>query len=244
MPSPPPATRLWPLPLLAGLLPAAAALIALLLYAQQQGAFCNAFVDDCVSISRMAKHGLANHLFRVLVLPGAVLQCLTWLVAAERFAAAGRGRVAVALMLAFGLVSAATLVVYGSFLGSDGEIYRWLRRRGPLLYFGGTFVAMLAYLRCASRRPAAHAMSLTLAQQRAMRGLMAFVAAVALCHALASAGPFARLEDRIENLSEWWGALALTLAFFVIARAWQTGGLVVSIDQTSCSRPRTTRWPA
>ena len=229
MPSPPPATRLWPLPLLAGLLPAAAALIALLLHAQQQGAFCNAFVDDCVSISRMAKHGLANHLFRVLVLPGAVLQCLTWLVAAERFAAAGRGRVAVALMLAFGLVSAATLVVYGSFLGSDGDIYRWLRRRGTIGYFAGTYVAMLWFLLASRGLHAAQRLVLPRLHVWALGGLLAFVAAIGIGHGVGTL----RGSDTLENLTEWWAALGLTLTFVVMAAMWRRWELAAAIDLRS-----------
>lgn len=225
----PAATPLWPLPLAAGLLPAVAVLAALLLYAQAQGVFCNAFVDDCVSISRMAKQGLANHLFRALVLPGAVLQALTWLVAADRFGAAGVARWRVRLLLGCGLVAALTLIVYGSFLGSEGEIYRWLRRRGPLLYFGGTYLAMVLFVRCARSLPVGHELALATRHVRTMVALLLFVLGVSVSHALASVSAWPGLEDRVENLSEWWGALALTIGFVVVAAAWRRWGLALSV---------------
>jgi len=79
-----PGVALWPLALVAGLLPAVAALLALAL-ALQAGLVpaCNPFVDGCVSISRAARHGLPNHVFRALVLPAAVLQALAWLLQAR-----------------------------------------------------------------------------------------------------------------------------------------------------------------
>ena len=47
------AIPLWPLPALAALLPAAGALLALALYRNADGSFCNPFLADCGSISRI-----------------------------------------------------------------------------------------------------------------------------------------------------------------------------------------------
>jgi len=38
---------------------------------------CNPYLEGCVSISRAARHGLPNHLFKALVLPAAALQGVT-----------------------------------------------------------------------------------------------------------------------------------------------------------------------
>lgn len=216
---------LWPLPLAAALLPAVATLLALAAYTGGDGGFCNPFIDDCVSISRMAKHGWANHVFRALVLPGAVLQLLTWLVVAGTFADAAPARRDVQLLVALGACAGISLVVYGSFLGSDGAIYHWLRHWGPLLYFGSTYLAMLVFARAARHLHDAGVLDLPRRDARAMHALLALVAVVALVHGFASVGPFAALEDRVENLSEWWGATAMTLVFVVMARLWAHWGL-------------------
>lgn len=225
----PGALPLWPLPLLAGLVPALGVLLVLRLFTGPGGASCNAFVDDCGSISRMARHGLANQLFRSFVIPGAVLQMLTWLAAARALAAAGlaqRDAFAVALV---GLCAGVALVAYGSVLGSEGDLYLWLRRWGTLAYFGGTYLAMLLFARAAQRLHAAHRLALPRGHGRMMLGLLAFIAAACLGHVFASAGPFPEWEDRIENLTEWWGALALTLAFVTMAALWRRWGLGITI---------------
>ena len=78
-----PAWPAWPLPLMAGVLPLLATLIAYTL-SVRLGLIeaCNPFIDGCISISRAARHALPNHLFRALLLPAAVLQALCWLLCA------------------------------------------------------------------------------------------------------------------------------------------------------------------
>ena len=227
---PPRAVPLWPLPLVAGLLPAIAALLALALYAGEGGSSCNPFIGDCASISRMARHGVASHLFRALVLPGAVLQALTWLTAAHVFAAAGLTRHDAFLLALLGVCAGVSLVVYGSFLGADGEAYRWLRRWGTLIYFGGTYLAMLIFARASQRLHAAHRLVLPRSHGRVMLALLAFLAAISLFHVFAPMVS-ADLKDRIENYTEWWGSLAFTLNFVTMASLWRRWGLVASVTQ-------------
>ena len=61
---------LWPLALLAGLLPLVATAIAYFM-STRMGLVpeCNPFFEGCVSISRAARHDLPNILFRALLLP-------------------------------------------------------------------------------------------------------------------------------------------------------------------------------
>lgn len=226
----PRASPLWPLPLLAGLLPALGTLVALLLYKGSDGSFCNPFIDDCVSISRMARNGVANQVFRALVLPGAVLQALTWLAATHTILGTGCGRRDAFPVALLGVCAAAMLVVYGAFLGSDGEVYGWLRHWGTLVYFGGTYLAMLVFARALQRLHHARRLVLPRGPGGMMLGLLAFIAVLSLCHGFASLSGFTELEDRIENLTEWWGSLAMTLCFAVIASLWARWGMVVTIS--------------
>ena len=233
----PRALPLWPLPLIAGLLPAIATLLALALFTGEGNtpASCNPFIDDCVSISRMAKHGLANQLFRALVLPAAVFQVLTWLTAAHAFAAVGlRRRDAFALAI-LGVCAGVALVAYGTFLGTDGEIYRWLRRWGTLIYYAGTYFVMLIFARSSRGLHAAQRLDLPRGHGRAMLALLAFIAGICLFHGFASLVS-AALVDRVENLTEWWGSVALTLIFLIIASLWRRWGLVVTIGLQRAGR--------
>jgi hypothetical protein len=202
-------------------LPAVAALLSLLLYARSNG-WCNPFVDDCVSISRMARHeGLATSLFRALVLPGAVLQALTWLAGACALFDAGLARRRALLLAALGSCASLMLVVYGSFLGTDGPVYPWLRRWGTLTYFGGTYLTMLSFASAVLRLRQAQRLTLPPRLLRVVLALLAFIGALGLLHGFSAAAAFAVLEDRIENLTEWWGSLALTLVFVTMGSIWR-----------------------
>jgi hypothetical protein len=214
---------LWPLALAAGLLPAAAALIAFALALQEGLApACNPFIEGCVSISRAARHGLPNHVFRALVLPAAVLQALAWLVQARTLSsmapAARRSATALAVL---GVAAGIALVLYGSFLGTEGPTYRWLRRYGTVVYFGGTCLAMLVLGRALQRLHTLGAMHFPRGHERALLVLFGAIVLLGLGNTLAGLWADAALQDRIENATEWWGSLGLTLAFVAVADLWR-----------------------
>lgn len=220
----PQALPLWPLPLLAGLLPAAAALLALWL-SMQQGLVpaCNPFVEGCVSVSRAARHGLPNTLFRALVLPAAALQALSWLLLARWLAIAGGRAARLRALGALGFVAAVALVLYGAFLGTEGEIYRALRRYGTVVYFGFTALCMLIAGAELQRVPAAGAVA------RALPLLLTLLVLLGLANALAAPWLDEALRDRVQNVTEWWAALILSAIFVLLARACRGARLALTV---------------
>lgn len=223
---------LWPLALLAGLLPAVAAVLAFAL-ASHAGLVpsCNPFIEGCVSISRAARHDLPNHVFRALVLPAAVLQALVWMAQAQALRALGApsaSRSASALAW-LGVAAGVALVLYGSFLGTEGATYRWLRRYGTVVYFGGTCLAMLVLGRALQRLHALGALELPHWHERTLLALFAAIVLMGLGNALVGTLADAVLKDRIENATEWWGSLGLTLGFVVLAALWRRWGLTVQL---------------
>lgn len=222
------AVALWPLALAAGLLPAVAALLAYAIALHEGLApACNPFVEGCVSISRAARHGLANHVFRALVLPAAVLQALTWLLQARALALAAppASRRSAAALAVLGVAAGVALVLYGSFLGTEGQAYRWLRRYGTVVYFGGTCLAMLLLGRALQRLHARGALHFARGPERMLLGLFGAIVLLGLGNTLGAAWADDALRDRIENATEWWGSLGLTLAFMVLAWLWRRWGL-------------------
>lgn len=127
---------LWPIPVLVALVPSAAAHLA---YAVSIEAghvpACVPYLEGCTSISRAARNGLGNHLFRLLMLPSALLLALhwfsvrTWLRLHHSDPRAGRS------LLWLAPFAGIALATYVAFLGTDGDVYRWLRRNGAQLYF-------------------------------------------------------------------------------------------------------------
>lgn len=231
---------LWPLPLAAGLLPAIAAALALAIAIDASLVpACNPFLDGCVSISRAARHGLANHLFRALVLPAGVLQALTWVAAAQSLHDLG-DRAAMQrsarTLAGIGAAAGLALVLYATFLGTEGQAYRWLRRYGTVVAFGGTCLALLVLGRALQRLRATRHVELPRGHERVVLGLFGLVVLFGLGNALAGAWADATLKDRIENATEWWGSLCLTLAFAVIASLWRRWGLRVRLSWPPLAR--------
>ena len=214
--------RLWPLPLLAGVLPFVATALAFDL-ATRSGLVpdCNPFLDGCMSISRTARHGLANVLFRALVLPAAVLQALCWCAAPAWVRSLGvPGNRWLRALPALGMIAAVALVLYGACLGVEGEGYRMVRRYTVPLYFGLTCIAMLVVSHGAWRG-------------MGHRGALALLAACMALPLLGLAHVFLPLAlssvagDALENITEWWGGAIFTVFFLALAQAWRRTGLAI-----------------
>src|SRR5690606_30873198 len=93
--------------------------------------------------------GLGNHVFRAAMMPAATLQILMWLLTAAWLHRQRRmSGLAVALAVAFGLLAGLAMILYATFLGTDGGVYRLLRSYGVKLYFAFTYLALLLVLRC------------------------------------------------------------------------------------------------
>jgi hypothetical protein len=216
---------------LAGLLPILAAHLAYLMniWAGTHLAsefICIPYLDGCVSISRAARSGPGLHLFRSLMLPSAVLLLLSWEFVREwlRGMNACTGRRAW-LIGGLGAVGAFFLVFYATWLGTEGEWYRWLRRYGVIFYFAGTALAQLLLIWVLWPQ------RMQLAGGRLVPPITALTALVSLQWALGVFSSIKRLifddpqlVDRIENIIEWCYALPMATAFIVIAWMFRRTG--------------------
>ena len=171
--------------------------------------------------ARAGRHGLPNILFRGLLLPAAVLQAMCWLLCPAWLSTLGAAadrwqRVLPTLGVAAGLV----LALYGSFLGTEGEAYRWLRRYGVVFYFGLTCIGMPVVsdqmLRRLHDRPHERRIAFVLCGPCMMLPLLG------LAHVLLPlwwSSPTAK--DALENIVEWWAGAIFTAFFFGLAWAWR-----------------------
>lgn len=217
---------LWLLPLVAGLLPFVAAVAALVL-AIQAGQFpaCVPLIDGCVSVSRAGRYDLPNHVFRALVLPAAVLQALTWLACHAWLRKRGIARAPGLRALPWlGIIAGVFLILYGTFLGTEGDAYRWMRRYGVIVYFGFTYLAMLItgsalwYAKHSRLGPP-------------ILALCALILVIGLAQVFVP--PFIGDEgfkNRFENVLEWHTGLAFTVFFILLAVIWRTTRLSLHIQ--------------
>lgn len=217
-----PPVPLWPLPLAVAATLVVATHLAWWLSVQAGHVpWCIPYLEGCTSISRAARHGLGNHLFRLMVLPCALLVGIHWWLAGRWLRARGGGGAA---MLVLGIIGAVSLATYATFLGTEGEAYRFLRRYGVVVYFGCSYLAQLLFLRRAQA---------TGPMDRPARWLM-----LAICVAMLALGMThvvvaaliggTDLQDRLENVFEWHLGVLLVGWFVVHARLWHREGYALA----------------
>ena len=227
--------QLWWIPLLAGALPLLGIAVAFpVAVSEGQFASCNPLLEGCVSISRAARHGLPNHLFRALVLPAAVLQAGVWVLSPGWLRAIGSPPARLSGWVPWlGLAAMAFLILYGTFLGTEGTWYRWMRRYGVIFYFGLTCILMLVVSGAIHRAAAA-----TKRFRRSAGLLLGLCMALPLLGVLNSLAPLVIADsvavDRFENATEWWGGLVFTLFFGMLATLWRRSGYAM---QTALTKP-------
>jgi hypothetical protein len=216
-----PLLPLWPLALIAGVLPLVATVLATTV-SMQQGLVpsCNPLWDGCTSISRAGRYELPNLLFQSLMVPAATLQALVWVLVARWLWQLG-GRTATRGWIApLGVVAGIALVVYGTFLGTEGQVYRWLRQYGTVVYFGFTCLNLLFTGQAVQQLVRQGRLVMPRLLERSMVGLATTLVLMGVCNAIIAAAIGGELKLRVENVTEWWGALIFVLGFCALAWMW------------------------
>jgi hypothetical protein len=199
------------LPPFAGALLAFVAMHAAWLLSRSAGLVpdCIPHIEGCTSVSRAARQGAGNLAFKALMIPAALAQARAWAVAARWVADRGgepRG------LVPLGLVANVALVVYATFLGTEGDVYGWLRRYGITFYFAGSFCAMLVLIR--QLRSVVPGSGLA----RAMLWTCAAMLVLGLSNVLAQLlGADADLRERVRDALEWQLVTLFTAWFLMMA---------------------------
>jgi hypothetical protein len=118
------------------------------------------------------------------------------------------------------VVAGIALVVYGSFLGTEGPIYRWLRQYGTVVCFGFTCLNLLLTGNAVQALVRVRRLFMPRWLEHAMVALASTLVLLGLGNALVAAAFGEPLKGRVENVTEWWGALIFVLGFCAIAAMW------------------------
>ena len=188
----------------------------------EPAAQCNPYIAGCVSTSGAVRSGPGIVPFKVVMLLVSVLMMITW-VAARRWMV-DRGKVGepyAGVTRTVGVLGAIALVIYVTWLGTDGVIYGWLRRYGATVFFGCTALAQLLLTRSLiglKQGPGSGRVS-TLALVVGLQWLMgvAFVGKKLVLENQA-------LIFRLENILEWWFVVAMSFGFILIGLVMGGGG--------------------
>lgn len=162
---------------------------------------CFVYLEGCTSISATGRYGVSYWLFKVFMLPQALLLVVFWRALSRVLPAPGPRD---ALLIA-GITGAVFLVLYTVFLGSQGDIYRLMRRYGVFVFFLGTLIAQIVATRRLRRSGMA---TRPLRVQQAMLVVMLLLALAEV-----PLGTFGLQDDQAENVIEWNFSLAMQLWF-------------------------------
>ncbi len=138
---------------------------------------------------------------------------------------------AVASLAAWGLAMNAGLVpVCNPFLDGCVSISRAARHELP----NHVFRALMLPARALRRWRALHVARM---HERALLVLLTLIVALGLGNVLAGLWADAAPKDRIENATEWWGALGLTPGFVVVALPWRRWDLSAQLTTSGSAAP-------
>lgn len=165
---------------------------------------CIVYLQGCTSVSAAGRYGVSYWLFKLLMLPQAVLLVAFWHRAEQRLAPVD-ARMARRMRIA-GWLAALFLVLYLVFLGSSGDLYRLMRRYGVFVFFLGTLFAQIMATRLLARDATPPMRVVTV--QRALLIIMGLLALAEM-----PLGTFGIANDRAENIIEWNFALLMQLWF-------------------------------
>lgn len=185
---------------------------------------CNPLLEGCTSISATGRYFPASLAFRAAVLPTAALTVLFWLASWQWLKSIrAPGRLAINIIPVTGTLAAIFLVIYVSFLGTDGDVYRFMRRFGVIHYFSMTYLSQLLLTRGLYHHPKA-----PLGPRRLMVGLCAAMLGLGLVAILVDLAAWD--TNPVENVMEWNGGLLMMAFFPATAWAWQRTGFRLRVQ--------------
>jgi hypothetical protein len=89
---------------------------------------------------------------------------------------------------------------------------------------------MLLTGRALQRLHALGALHLPTIHERALLVLFGAIVLLGLGNAMVGAWADDELKDRVENATEWWGSLGMTLAFVVLADLWRRWNVALRLS--------------
>jgi len=183
--------------------------------------WCNPYIDGCTTISQAARSGNSIYIYRATMFAYSVLLILFWVYIRQWLGQILHEVTKLSSSIMWlGIIGALFLMVYIDFLGATGEINRFMRRYGIMVFFTFTPLAQILLLKL-------HYKSLsTPASVNMKRPILQFQLYVLLIMALIGIVSIilevAQLKtDQSENVVEWVFAFFLNLYFAGMIFIWR-----------------------
>jgi hypothetical protein len=110
--------------------------------------WCIPYIDGCTTISQAARSGNSIFIFRATMITYAVLLIWFWVYVQQWLNLLyGRTTKVARIITWLGITGAIFLIIYIDFLGATGEVNRFMRRYGIMIFFTFTPLAQLLLLK-------------------------------------------------------------------------------------------------
>jgi len=175
---------------------------------------CNPYFEGCVSVSRAVRSGPGLYWFKLVVMPVAICLAIAWQFVggwmAQRRPDMQKTRL---WTIRLGVAGSIALVFYVVFLGTEGDVYRWLRRYGVVFFFGFSALAQLLTAKVVwagfdTFRAAPAALFIV------MISLQWVIGVSSVFKKLIFADP--HLIDQLQNITEWLMIVLMSLGLALI----------------------------
>lgn len=190
---------------------------------------CIPYIEGCTSISRAGRSGDSIFIFRAAMICNAVFLLWYWRLSQLwllQFESRPASRYRVMLWL--GCIGAVFLILYADFLGTRGEMYRFMRRYGIIFFFSFTPLAQMILLKGVFR--------LCEQQKLILRCRWVPLFQLWLCVGMLGLGVLSVVldyiglkTDAVENVIEWNFALLMFCYFGGSYWLWKETGFRVGV---------------
>jgi hypothetical protein len=183
--------------------------------------WCMPYIDGCTTISQAGRSGNTIFFYRAVVFPYSVLLILFWLYSTSWFELLHGHTTKIARIIFWlGLAGSISLLLYIDFLGTTGEINRFMRRIGAMLYFTLTPLAQSLMLNqhynILRKKPEVSIKPKVLQYQLIILLLMLIIGAISILLVVTD-----NITYEIENIVEWNFSLLLNLYFLGMIFIWK-----------------------
>lgn len=217
--------RLWPIPLIVGVIPVVTVNVAYLISLYHGTAVaCMPYLEGCLTVSAASRTEPAIFFFRAVMMPATLLFVIYWAVSWTWLGRIDTSRQRHAIFL-LGVVGALAMILYVDYLGTEGEMYRALRKYGTILFFGLTFLAQLMELGRMVRKNVGPAWAVSAKRIISYALLLGGLAFIPVQNAWD--------VDPIENIIEWNFSLLMMAHFMFTAAIWRRAEVEVRLVSKS-----------
>lgn len=182
--------------------------------------WCNPYIDGCTTISKAARSGNSIFIYRASMIAYSLLLIWFWIYVQQWLKLIYEHKTkAASIILWLGIIGALFLIVYIDFLGTTGEVNRFMRRHGIMVFFTFTPLAQLLLLyqhyKILPSLPAGTLKPRVLHYQLMVLLLMLIIAYVSI---ILDVRHIKTYES--ENIVEWNFSLLLNMYFLGMAFIW------------------------